>query len=199
MIIGKRILLALGVLLTMMATPAFAQDDQIVDITDKFTYCWGSTESVTHNDDGTLTYESKVWGGMAYWVGDQDWSDYGQMVFELAEPAPCAVQPLVLYPDDTPSDAHYMQAGTTNAYVDLSLDKRKKVALQTAEAVTIVIKRVYLVKEQLPDYGEQKGQLKISELMQSNIDCLMDDLNDFPDYWVELYNCGTTHVSLGKY
>ena len=202
MIIGKRLLFALGMLLLMMATTAFAQDDQIVDITDKFTYCWGSTESVTHNADGTLTYKSKVWGGMAYWVGDKDWSDYGQMVFELTEPAPCAVQPLVLYPDGTPSDAHYMQAGTTKAYVDLSPDKRKKVsqvALQTAEAVTIVIKRVYLVKEQLPDYGEQKGQLKISELMQSNIDCLMDDLNDFPDSWVELYNSGTTPVSLGKY
>ena len=30
--------------------------------------------------------------------------------------------------------------------------------------------------------------LIINELMQSNIDCWMDDLNDFPDSWVELYN-----------
>ena len=28
----------------------------------------------------------------------------------------------------------------------------------------------------------------INELMQSNIDCVMDDINEFPDSWVELYN-----------
>ena len=32
------------------------------------------------------------------------------------------------------------------------------------------------------------AQLVINELMQSNIDCIMDDLNEFPDSWVELYN-----------
>ena len=189
--------------LVLMSVAMKAQDGfDVVDITSRFTYCWGSSESVTHNDDGSLTYKSKEWGGMVYWIGDDDWSDYGQVVFELAEPSPCAVQPLVLYPDGTPSDSHYMQAGTTVAYLDLDLSKRKhvmQVAFQTGAAATIVIKRVYLVCEKLPDYGEQKGQLKISELMQSNIDCLMDDLNDFPDSWVELYNSGATAVSLGKY
>lgn len=37
------------------------------------------------------------------------------------------------------------------------------------------------------------GQLVINEIMQSNIDCIMDDLNEFPDSWVELYN--PTNVS----
>ena len=39
------------------------------------------------------------------------------------------------------------------------------------------------------------AQLVINELMQSNIDCVMDDLNDFPDSWVELYNSGITDIS----
>lgn len=43
------------------------------------------------------------------------------------------------------------------------------------------------------------GQLIINELMQSNIDCIMDDLNDFPDSWVELYNKGDKDVNLGDY
>ena len=30
------------------------------------------------------------------------------------------------------------------------------------------------------------AQLIINEVMQSNIDCMMDDLNEFPDSWVEL-------------
>ncbi len=43
------------------------------------------------------------------------------------------------------------------------------------------------------------SQLVINELMQSNIDCIMDDMNEFPDSWVELYNVGDTTVSLGSY
>ena len=40
------------------------------------------------------------------------------------------------------------------------------------------------------------AQLVINELMQSNIDCIMDDLNEFPDSWVELYNTGTAAINL---
>lgn len=43
------------------------------------------------------------------------------------------------------------------------------------------------------------AQVVINELMQSNIDCVMDDLNEFPDSWVELYNSGTTSVNLNQY
>ena len=43
------------------------------------------------------------------------------------------------------------------------------------------------------------GQLIINEIMQSNIDCIMDDINEFPDSWVELYNAGTQPVNLGDY
>ncbi|MCQ2313103.1 MAG: CotH kinase family protein [Paludibacteraceae bacterium] len=44
-----------------------------------------------------------------------------------------------------------------------------------------------------------RGQLVINELMQSNIDCIMDDLNEFPDSWVELYNTTAQDVSLSDY
>lgn len=44
-----------------------------------------------------------------------------------------------------------------------------------------------------------KGQVVINEFMQSNIDCIMDDLNEFPDSWVELYNDGNSYVNLGIY
>ncbi len=48
-------------------------------------------------------------------------------------------------------------------------------------------------------YMGASAQLVINELMQSNIDCIMDDLNEFPDSWVELYNVGTETVSLKDY
>ena len=43
------------------------------------------------------------------------------------------------------------------------------------------------------------AQVVINELMQSNMDCIMDDINEFPDSWVELYNSGTTSVNLNQY
>ena len=44
-----------------------------------------------------------------------------------------------------------------------------------------------------------QAQVVINELMQSNIDCIMDDLNEFPDSWVELYNSGNETVNLQDY
>lgn len=41
--------------------------------------------------------------------------------------------------------------------------------------------------------------LVINEIMQSNIDCIMDDLNDFPDSWVELYNAGSETVAISDF
>ena len=35
--------------------------------------------------------------------------------------------------------------------------------------------------------------------MQSNVDCMMDELNEFPDSWVELYNTGSQPVSLSEF
>ena len=49
------------------------------------------------------------------------------------------------------------------------------------------------------DDNNQNGTLIINEFMQSNIDGIMDDLNDFPDSWVELYNPGNTAVNLKDY
>lgn len=44
-----------------------------------------------------------------------------------------------------------------------------------------------------------QAQLMINEVMQSNIDCIMDDTNEYPDSWVELYNSGTTTENLNAY
>ncbi len=43
------------------------------------------------------------------------------------------------------------------------------------------------------------ADLVINEIMQSNIDCIMDDLNEFPDSWVELYNPGPDAENLADY
>ena len=43
------------------------------------------------------------------------------------------------------------------------------------------------------------AEIVINELMQSNVYCLMDDMNDFPDSWVELYNTERHAISLKDY
>ena len=45
----------------------------------------------------------------------------------------------------------------------------------------------------------QNSQLIINELMQSNVEEIMDDLNEFPDSWVEIYNRGPAAVILSEY
>ena len=46
---------------------------------------------------------------------------------------------------------------------------------------------------------QQYTHLVINELMQSNVECTMDDIHEFPDSWVELYNSGTTTFNLKDY
>lgn len=41
--------------------------------------------------------------------------------------------------------------------------------------------------------------LVINELMQSNIDMLIDDLNEYPDSWVELYNPEEAEINLNEF
>ena len=41
--------------------------------------------------------------------------------------------------------------------------------------------------------------LVINELMQSNVECTMDDIHEFPDSWVELYNPTDAAINLGDY
>ena len=61
-------------------------------------------------------------------------------------------------------------------------------------------KAVFLLSLFLLPYSTSlKAQLLINELMQSNIDCVIDDLNDFPDSWVELYNAGQSNAALSDY
>jgi len=63
------------------------------------------------------------------------------------------------------------------------------------------MKRLYLFLTVLATTLSTQAQddLVINEVMQSNIDCIMDDLNDFPDSWVELYNPTMESIFLKDY
>ena len=68
------------------------------------------------------------------------------------------------------------------------------------------MKKVYLIASALLALSTvvsaqeaNDNTLVINEIMQSNIDCIMDDLKEFPDSWVEIYNTGSKAVNLKDY
>ena len=46
---------------------------------------------------------------------------------------------------------------------------------------------------------DNKNGLVINEIMQSNVECIMDDIHEFPDSWVELYNASGEDINLKDY
>ena len=60
---------------------------------------------------------------------------------------------------------------------------------------------VLLTTNFLPTQADDQNtpRLVINELMQSNIDCIMDDLHEFPDSWVELFNNSNEAIDLKDY
>jgi len=65
----------------------------------------------------------------------------------------------------------------------------------------VLVSHTYCQK--LPDNDDPElpsnSTISINELMQSNVDCITDDLNEFPDSWVELYNAGSETIKLDNY
>ena len=61
------------------------------------------------------------------------------------------------------------------------------------------MKKLTLIIILLIGWQTSRAQLVINELMQSNIDCVMDDLKEFPDSWVELYNPTSQGIDLSGY
>ena len=142
-------------LFTLIAATLFAANlsAEQVDITDKFTYTWNEAETLAHNDDGSITYNSASWGGLAAWLATTDennqtvpadWSGYKKVVFEFGEATTCNTQIL---------------AGNAKAWGDVGITSLEcvfdgvdmsaieQIALQTSDAVTMTVKRVYLDSE----------------------------------------------------
>ena len=62
------------------------------------------------------------------------------------------------------------------------------------------MKRIYFILTILAiALSTQAQNLVINELMQSNIECIMDDMKEFPDSWVELYNPTDAAINLKDY
>ena len=134
--------LLVQLLFVTMALQAFGAEK---DITDDFQGRWNETETVVHNTDGNITYNSAQWGGMSAWYGSTDWSAYEKIVVEFASATTVGTQIFIIGAEDI---RVFGNAGITSLECSFSgkdLTDVSQVALQTSEASTVYVKRIYLV------------------------------------------------------
>ena len=117
-----------------------------------FTYCWNPAESVEVNADGTLTFNTAAWGGVAAWLGDDgvDFSAYKYLVFEFAEATTVATQPFIEYANGTANTTNWTAAGVTKAYAEIDAAGAgtvKQIACQASDPTTLVITKIYLTND----------------------------------------------------
>ena len=145
---------------TMLATMGIEADideDEVpeidysepVDIINRFTYCWNTAETVT-SEGGILVYNGVQWGGLACWLGEADWSEYAKLVFEFAEPTPIATQIFIQGVGNVDIAKVWVNAGAEKAeclFAGRDVSKVSQVALQAADAGTVKISKIYLLRQ----------------------------------------------------
>lgn len=140
------LLLALIVLfMPSSCTLPWMQEDDPLDITQKFKATWNIHEKFEQNSDGSVTYHSVTWGGLVGLVKEHnlpvDWSGYESITIEFAEPTEVETQLLVA------GILCFGRKGITKftCYFD-GVDMRQvdEVVLQTAKPTTLTVKSVKL-------------------------------------------------------
>ena len=175
--------------LMLCAFTSYAQDEEqkTVNITANFTYCWNSAaESVASSEDGSLTYSSAAWGGLAAWVQGTDYGDlsiYSKIVFEFSEPTTVNTQILVQLADESNVSA-WGNVGITELACEFGehdMSAVNQIALQTSDAVTLNVKRVYLVVRS----GDEPGPVDPVDPVDPTVDQTKDLMPDFKGVWNE--------------
>lgn len=143
----------------MMLSCAEEADNGITDITSMFNDKWNINEDVVHNDDGTITYDALMWGGMvAYFDNDglpQDWTGYDRLVFEFAERT--EVNSQLMINDDIVASGNVGITSLECSFLGLDVTQVKQVALQAAEPAVFKVKRIYLTTK-----GEEQPPVSIT-------------------------------------
>ena len=140
-----------------------------VDITLKFTGTWKTGEKATHNGDGSVTYESESWGGLAAWYGGTDWSAYDKIVFEFANATTVNTQILIQSKNNLPEIKTWGEVGITSlacAFSGKNVSNVEQVALQTSDATKLLIKRIYLVTDQEEELPEEDDPRYTYEMLE---------------------------------
>lgn len=155
----KKLLTFIGLMLLTVCMYASEED-----ITSRFAngYTWNGDEKITANDDGSISYETVSWGGLATWYGGIDLSDYEKIVFEFAEATEVNTQ--IIVTDDVKAWGDVGITSLECSFKDGDVTDVQQIALQASAATTLVIKKVYLVTAENEE-PEDPTQDKTSDLL----------------------------------
>ena len=131
-------------------------------LTSNFNGLWGGQEESISNDNGILVYNSKAWGGLSTWfgTGDQsrDLSSYYSIIVEFEQATPVGMQFQIQRDGDDAVTSWINQGSWSAEYVfDANTDFTKvtQIALQTSEAATVRIRRIYLKADNTMMYSNK--------------------------------------------
>ena len=117
------------------------------DITEDFTGHWNNSESHSF-DNGVLVYNSASWGGLSAWLGGQDLSQYSSLVVEFDQQLSTTAAQIVVERDGAGNLTKWIDQWSFSGELvfdgNTDLTKVKQIAIQTQNAATIRIKKIYL-------------------------------------------------------
>ena len=111
---------------------------------------WNNQESASKNADNIIVYNGKQWGGLCY-GGNKDWSSYGKLVVEFAQPTAITTQVLIQDTNGNQKFTQQVESGATKLEFDFNgkgndLRSIGNVAIQPAADGTVYISKICLLK-----------------------------------------------------
>ena len=128
----------------------FAQtDENIVDITDKFTQ-HSSGSKLTRNSDGSITFiAQKSMAELYATIYDGDWTGYKSLTFEFSSLPTADFQICVCRSNRNDVFGQFFRIGSQKFTIEFGVNDTRKVSevyLRFAESGVCIIKRIYLTK-----------------------------------------------------
>ena len=124
--------------------------DGNTEISGNFNYTWGGNNEESFSwDNGTLVYNGKQWGGLAMWVGGQDWTLYSKLVVEFAEATSVWAQIKI----DEEASGAYGESKIEFDFTNKNMSNVQQVAIQLGDPATVKISSIYLVGKGVQAYG----------------------------------------------
>lgn len=144
----NKALLLLMAAIGMLTSCQSEADKNELDITDKFNMRWNLSETLTHNDDGSITFHAVEWGGMAANFatpqGGVNWTEYDRIIFEFAEPTTTYTQ--IVVNETALVGGKRGISKIEGSFLGRDVSDVRQVCLQSDSVATINVKRVYLIK-----------------------------------------------------
>ena len=145
------------VVMALMTLGANALEQE--DILSKFSGLWGGDEeSMVVNDDNSITYNGKAWGGLSAWFGTYDWTPYTSVTLEFAEATTMQIQ---LLAGNAVQGASAGVTKLTCSFDGIDMSSCQQIVLQLGAKGSVTITKAYLSKA--VDYQAEGASIEFDQ------------------------------------